>query len=123
MTDLNHVALIGRWAADPEQVQSFDLVQGRIAFSTSTKNSDGSWGEKSNFMDVKLPGERFLKLTQYMHKGDRVGLSGNLVVEEWEAEGQKRSKVVLVARDVQLLTPKQDDAAPATTTTNDAVPF
>jgi single-strand DNA-binding protein len=40
---------------------------------------------------------------QYVHKGMKVFVEGRIEIQEWESEGGKRSKVVIVASTVLFL--------------------
>jgi single-strand DNA-binding protein len=50
-----------------------------------------------------LWGRQGESLNQYLVKGKPVGVDGELRQERWEKDGQKRSKVEVVASNIQLL--------------------
>lgn len=129
MSDINSVTLVGRLAADPEvrhTAGGMPIVGLRLAWSTRQKNGD-EWGEKSNFIEVSLFGERFEKLAQHLSKGKRIGVSGRLEMDEWGNEGERKTKIKVVASDVQFLEPREAEpvgvAASNTGTPDDEIPF
>jgi single-strand DNA-binding protein len=66
-----------------------------IAVNRSVKEGDG-WKQEASFFDVKA----FGKLAEWrsgLLKGQAVTVSGELRQERWEKDGQKQSKVVIVA--------------------------
>jgi single-strand DNA-binding protein len=106
MSDLNRVTLVGRLTRDPEVRHTsggMAIVNLGLAVNGRQKDASGQWTEKPNFFDVKLFGERFERLAQHLEKGRRVGVDGRLEWSSWEAEGQKRSKVEIVANELQFL--------------------
>lgn len=115
MTDLNHLVLIGRLTRDlGEDERSFGYVgngQARanvsIAVNRSKKNGD-QWIEEVNYFDITIWGKTAENLKPYLTKGKQVCIEGHLKQERWEHEGQKRSKISIVADNVQLLGGKSD---------------
>lgn len=78
-----------------------------IAVNERRKNSQtGEWEDVPNYFDVSAFGERWEKLAPYMPKGTKLTVKGKLRWSQWERNGQKRSKVEIVAEDVEL-PPKQ----------------
>jgi len=105
MNDLNHVVLIGRLTQDAElkYTQSgYAISSFSIAVNRSRKNGE-QWVEEANFFEVSLFGKAAENLKPYLVKGKQVAIDGELRQDRWESEGQKRSKVVIVANSVQLV--------------------
>ena len=105
MSDLNSVTLSGNLTRDPELRQTASgksVVSLRIAFKT--------YPEKSNFIDVTAWEGLGELLAKVYSKGDPICLTGGLSTREYEKDGQKRTIVEVVARDVKLPPkPKDDD--------------
>jgi single-strand DNA-binding protein len=107
----NQVTLMGNLTRDPElrttpngqSVCSFSL-----ALNRSYKGSDGEWQEATDFVDIVAWGALGERVTQYVTKGRPVLVSGRLQSRSWEQEGQKRSKVEVVAQDVTFLGGRSD---------------
>jgi len=111
MSDLNRVTLVGRLTRDPEvryTSSGMPIVNLGLAVNGRQKDQAGQWTEKPNFFDVKLFGDRFERLAQHLEKGRRVGIDGRLEWSSWETDGQKKSKVEIVANELQFLDGKGD---------------
>jgi single-strand DNA-binding protein len=102
----NQVTLMGNLTRDPElrttpngqSVCSFSL-----ALNRSYKGSDGNWQEATDYVDVVAWAALGERVNQYVTKGRPVLVSGRLQSRSWEQDGQKRSKVEVVASDVTFL--------------------
>jgi single-strand DNA-binding protein len=102
----NQVILMGNLTRDPElrttpngaTVCSFSL-----ALNRSYKNAEGNWTEATDFIDIVAWGPLGERVAQYLTKGRPALVSGRLQSLSWEQEGQKRSKVEVVATDVTFL--------------------
>src|SRR5690348_13642891 len=102
----NQVTLMGNLTRDPElrttpngaSVCSFSL-----ALNRSYKNSDGNWTEATDYVDIVAWGNLGERVAQYLTKGRPALVSGRLQSRSWEQDGQKRSKVEVVANDVTFL--------------------
>jgi single-strand DNA-binding protein len=102
----NQVVLMGNLTRDPElratpngqQVCSFSL-----ALNRSYKGADGNWQDATDYIDVVAWGPLGERVAQYLSKGRPCLVNGRLQSRSWEQEGQKRSKVEVVAQDVTFL--------------------
>jgi single-strand DNA-binding protein len=105
--DINRVVLVGRLTRDPELrhlPSGSPVLQLGLAVNGRTQDQAGNWVDKPNFFDVKLFGNRAESLVQHLAKGRRIGVDGRLDWSSWEAQdGSKRSKVEVVAFDIQFL--------------------
>jgi single-strand DNA-binding protein len=83
-------------------VGSTSICKFSIAVNRRVKR-DGQWEDEPNYFDVVLWGQRGESLHQYLIKGKMIGVDGELHQERWQSDGQNRSKVEVVANDIQLL--------------------
>jgi single-strand DNA-binding protein len=98
---INQVILMGRLTRDPElrttpngkSVCSFSLAVDR-AFSQD---------DSADFFDITAWEKLGELVNQYLSKGRRCLVQGRLQQRTWEQDGQKRSKVDVVATDVTFL--------------------
>ena len=117
MTDLNHVIEIGRLTRDISE-RDFGYTTGgtaRLNLSIAVNRSEkrgGEWADKVSFFDVTVWGKTAENIKPYMHKGKQIAVNGYLDQQRWEKDGQKFSKVVIVANTVQLLGGNENNAAP-----------
>ncbi|MDR2184858.1 MAG: single-stranded DNA-binding protein [Treponema sp.] len=105
MADLNHVVLIGRLTRDAELKYTANgqaVCKFSIAVNRRKKSGD-QWVDEANFFDIVLWGRQGESLNQYLVKGKLVGVDGELRQDRWEQDGQNRSKVEVVANNIQLL--------------------
>lgn len=105
MTDFNHVGIIGRLTRDAELVNVGQTVKAdlSIAVNRSRKQADGSWTDETSFFDFTLWGKTAEGLKPYLTRGKQIAVEGHLKQDRWEKDGQKFSKVSIVAENVQLL--------------------
>ncbi|HET7528917.1 MAG TPA: single-stranded DNA-binding protein [Candidatus Saccharimonadales bacterium] len=102
----NQVTLMGNLTRDPElrTTPSGATVCGfSLALNRSYKNAEGNWVEATDYIDIVAWGPLGERVAQYLSKGRPALVSGRLQSRSWEQEGQKRSKVEVVANDVTFL--------------------
>lgn len=102
----NQVILMGNLTRDPElrQIPSGQSVCSfSLALNRSYKGSDGQWQEATDYVDVVAWGPLGERIAQYVTKGRPVLVNGRIQSRSWEQDGQKRSKVEVVAQDVTFL--------------------
>jgi single-strand DNA-binding protein len=108
----NQVILMGNLTRDPElratpngqSVCSFSL-----ALNRSYKDASGEWKEAVDYIDAVAWGPLGERVSQYVTKGRPVLVVGRLQSRAWEQDGQKRSKVEVLASDVT----SKDGGAPS----------
>lgn len=112
MRSLNQVTLMGNLTRDPE-LRTTPNGQSACSFSLalnrSYKNPSGEWVEATDFADVVAWGPLGERCNEYLKKGSTALVSGRLQSRTWEKEGEKRSKVEVVAQDVTFLNKEQDN--------------
>lgn len=109
---VNTVILAGHLTKDP-QVRFIANEKAVAAFGLAInhrwKNADGTAKEETVFVDVEVWG-RLAEITgQYLRKGSAALVEGRLKLDVWEKEGQKQSKLKVVATSVQFLDRKDAD--------------
>jgi single-strand DNA-binding protein len=103
---LNKVFLMGNLTRDPEVKYTpkgtavGDLA---MAINDSYKAQDGTIKETVTYVDVEVWGRTAENCKQYLTKGRPVFVEGQLKLDQWEQEGQKRSKMKVRADRVQFL--------------------
>lgn len=123
--DTNTVTLCGRLTRDPEMREAGDTP-----LATFSVAVNGFKKDESHFFDVKAWGKTAEFVEQHIGKGQRVIVTGELNQDRWESkEGEKRSKVVVNTRNLQVIDWKEDAAESAGATSGaavddmDAIPF
>lgn len=108
----NQVVLMGNLTRDPElrQIPSGQSVCSfSLALNRSYKGGDGEWQEATDYVDVVAWAALGERVAQYVTKGRPVLVSGRLQSRSWEQDGQKRSKLEVVAQDVTFLGGRGED--------------
>ncbi len=105
MADVNHVILIGRLTRDAElKYTSGGMAVCKFAIAVNKRRKQGDqWVEEANFFDIVLWGRSGESLNQYLVKGKQIAVEGELHQNRWEQDGQARSKIEIMANNVQLL--------------------
>jgi single-strand DNA-binding protein len=107
MSDLNHVTLIGRLTRDAElKYTSGGMAVCKFSIAVNRKKKNGDeWVDEASFFDIVLWGRQGEAINQYLVKGKQIGVDGELRQERWQDRdsGQARSKVEIVASNIQLL--------------------
>ena len=105
MADVNHVVLVGRLTRDAELKYTpggAAVCKFSLAINRRRKNGE-EWTEEVNFFDIVLWGRQGEALNQYLVKGKQVAVEGELRQNRWEQDGQPRSKIEIIANNLQLL--------------------
>ncbi|MEI6249012.1 MAG: single-stranded DNA-binding protein [bacterium] len=106
---LNQVTLMGNLTRDPELRQTpngQNVTSLSLALNRSYKDQSGEWQEVTDYVDIVAWGPLAERVSQYLNKGSRCLVQGRLQSRSWEQEGQKRSKVEVLANDVTFLDSK-----------------
>ena len=105
MADINRVILVGRLTRDAElKYTSGGSPVAKFGVAVNRRRKVGDqWEEEANFFDVVVWGRVAEALNQYLVKGKQVGIEGELRQDRWEQDGQKRSRVEIVASNIMLL--------------------
>lgn len=103
---INHVAITGNLTRSPEiratQGGTAVLSFG-IAVNDRRKNASGQWEDVPNFFECVIFGNRATSLSDILTKGMKVAIAGKLHYSSWEKDGQKHSKVDIIANDVEIM--------------------
>lgn len=102
----NQVILMGNLTRDPELRQTPNgqsVCSFSLALNRSYKGGDGNWVESTDYIDIVAWGPLGERVAQYLSKGRPCLVNGRLQSRSWEQDGQKRSKVEVVAQDVTFL--------------------
>ncbi|TWT88405.1 Single-stranded DNA-binding protein [Pseudobythopirellula maris] len=105
MASYNRVILVGNLTRDPElrYIPSGTAVSEiGLAVNDRVKKGD-QWVDETTFVDVTLWARTAEVANEYLSKGSSVLIEGRLKLDSWEKDGQKRSKLRVVADKMQML--------------------
>ncbi|MGR3318969.1 MAG: single-stranded DNA-binding protein [Candidatus Anammoxibacter sp.] len=107
MSNFNKVFLMGNITRDPElryMPNGTAIVSFGMAINRTFKSQDGEQKKETCFVDINMFGRRAEVISEYFSKGSSIFIEGRLRFEQWEAQdGQKRSKLVVVADNFEFL--------------------
>lgn len=119
----NQVTLIGNLTRDPEtratQTGS-EFCRFSLALNYSYSTADGESKEEVDFVDVIAWSGLASIVQTYCHKGKQIMVQGRLKSSTWEQDGQTRSKLQVVAKDILLLGSRNPDEGGSTPTAEPA---
>ena len=105
MANLNKVMLIGRLTRDPElRYTSGGRGVCDVGLAVNREYTVNNERRKETaFVDVTVWGRQAEVICEYMKKGREIYLEGRLTLDTWEQDGQKRSKLKVIAENFQFL--------------------
>lgn len=97
---INQVILMGRLTRDPELRTT---TTGKSVVNFSLAVDKGGQDAGADFFEI-VAWEKLAELIQqYLSKGRRCLVQGRLSQRQWEQDGQKRSRIEVMASDVTFL--------------------
>lgn len=113
MKDLNSLSISGRLTKDCE-AKAFDsnnLLTFVLASNYSTKKGN-EWVDDVNYLDVKMWVSTKSTMDEWLLKGVKVAIQGELRQERWQdKEGKQSSRMVLMAKDIVILSKPNDSTS------------
>lgn len=103
---INQVNLMGNLTRDPEVRQTpsgQSVCSFSLALNRAYKDKNDQWQEATDYVDIVAWGPLGERVGQYLSKGRRCFVQGRLQSRSWEQDGQKRSKLEVLASDVTFL--------------------
>lgn len=92
-----------RTASDDTGVLDFT-----IAVTDSRKNQQtGEWEDYPNFIECTLFGKLAHALSRKLTKGTRVCVQGKLRFSQWMKDDEKRSKVSVIVKEIEVISSKE----------------
>mgnify|MGYP006399700665 FL=1 len=116
MPSYNKVIIMGNVTRDPDLKRldsGTSVCDIGVAINESWKDKEGNPREQTTFVDVVAWARQAETCAEYLRKGSPVLIDGRLQLDEWEKDGEKRSKMRVRADRVQFLGGKSSDNGPA----------
>lgn len=104
MGNINKVFLVGRLVKDAE-IKYTPNNMAIVTFSVvnNQKKKEGNeWVDDPSFFDATMYGKYAEAMKPSLLKGKQVFLEGELKQERWTKDGQTRSKVGIVVRNIEV---------------------
>lgn len=106
MPDLNKVLLMGNLTRDPEvryTPKGSAVGDLSIAINRVYNTDDGQKREEVCYVDIVVWGRQAETCKEYLSKGRPIFVEGRLQLDQWESNGEKKSKLRVVAERIQFL--------------------
>jgi single-strand DNA-binding protein len=102
----NHTTVAGNLTHDP-RLRYLSTGQAMTGFGVAVNRrwhnrQTQQWEESTSFFDVAAWGTLAENVAQSLKKGDRVVVAGRLDQRSWETEGERHSKVEIVAEEIAV---------------------
>ena len=131
MASFNKVLLMGNLTRDPElRYTSGGTAVASFGLAVNRKFKQGEeWKDEVCFVDITVWAKQGENCAEYLNKGSQAFIEGRLNYQTWEDKqsGQQRSKLEVVANNVQFLTKQGDKkdmgSGTSTVSDDDDVPF
>lgn len=107
---LNQSVIVGRVVREPELNETesgIKVTNLTLAVPRSYKNDEGEYD--TDFLNCTLWRGIAENASEYLHKGDLVGVKGRLQSREIEEDGTNKTVMELVAEKVTYLTSKKEN--------------
>ena len=111
MASFNKVILMGNLTRDPEMrvtPNGVSICKLGLAINRVYSTKDGEPREETTFVDVDAFGKQAEVLSKYLRKGRPLMLEGRLRLDQWESDGQKRSKLSVVLENFQFISGRDE---------------
>lgn len=108
---VNRVTISGNVGRDPElraTNSGMSILSFSVAVNDRVKKGD-NWEDYTNWVDVVVFGRRADSLSKFLSKGMKVAVDGKLRYSSWERDGQKRSKIEVIADDIDIMQRRDGD--------------
>lgn len=112
MASFNKVILMGNLTRDPElrvTANGNSICKLGLATSRVYTTKDGERREETTFVDIDAFGKQADVINKYFRKGRPIMVEGRLKLDQWESDGQKRSKLSVVLENFQFIGGRDDN--------------
>src|ERR1700733_1339556 len=107
MASFNKVLLMGNLTRDPQlkylpNTQTA-VAEFGVACNRKYRTAQGEDREEVTFVDIAAFGKTGELINQYFTKGKPIFIEGRLKLDQWEKDGQKRSKLSVICENFQFI--------------------
>ena len=110
---INKLTTVGRLTADPVLSQANDAACASFTLASDTRARDASGGYLTNFYRCTAWRRQAEICAQYLHKGDKITVCGDLCLRPYvDRQGVQRLSVQVNVTDIELPARAQSAAEP-----------
>lgn len=102
---MNIISVTGRVVRDAEPSVLPGSGIGKASFTICVERNyqKDKNNKKVDFIPVEVIGNHATKLAQYLTKGKMIGVTGEINIDTWEKDGQKKSFTKIKADKIEFL--------------------
>lgn len=107
---------MGNLTRDPElrvTPSGNSICKFSLALNRAYSTKDGERREEVTYVDIDSFGKQAEVISRYMRKGRPIMIEGRLKFDQWESDGQKRSKLGIILENFQFLGGRDDNESEA----------
>lgn len=111
MASLNKVFLMGNLTRNPElryTPANVAVCEFSIAINRRFIQANGQEKSETCFVDIIVWGKQAENCSRFLEKGSAVFIEGELKYDQWEKDGRRNSRLVVVAGLVQFIGGKNE---------------
>ena len=112
---MNQVNLIGNTTREIEfkaVSETFDVAKVGIAINKRFKDKNGDKQEKVEYVNLVAFNHLAKLFRDYVKKGDKIRVTGELQTRSWDKEGEKRYATEVVVNELEFLPSAKKSEAP-----------
>ncbi|MCP4266623.1 MAG: single-stranded DNA-binding protein [Candidatus Brocadiaceae bacterium] len=110
--DLRQVTITGGLTQDPEMKQTnsgTSVLKLNVGCNQSRKGQSGDYEQINHYFEVSVWSKYAEMMQSKLSKGMKVMITGDLEFQSWEQDGQKRSKILINAKQVKPLSKNESN--------------
>ena len=103
---INRVIISGNIGQEPElrsTASGMPVLSFSVAVNDRRKDSGGEWTDYVNWISCTMFGARAESVSRFLSKGAKVSIEGKLRWNQWERDGQKRSKIEVIVDELEFM--------------------
>ncbi len=105
---MNNINLIGRLTKNVE-LATTQTGKTKASFTLAVERKYGKENQNADFINCEAWENTAKFMAQYMHKGDRIGLTGRLAIDKYQDKnGETKTYTKVIANEVYFADGKKD---------------
>jgi len=109
--EMNSVSMLGNLTRDPEvrPVGSTHVASFTVAMNRKFKRADGTYDEEVSYIPCEAWDTGAKTIEKLFRKGSQIFVVGALKQENWEKDGEKKSRLVVRVSNFQVVDKKPSE--------------
>lgn len=94
---------IGNLTKEPEKIAGVDKTLCKLTIAVNGKYTKADGSRPVEFFNVAVWGALGDNCINYLHKGSKIAVIGNIQTRSWEDNGEKKYTFEIVAKEIEFL--------------------